>query len=86
MILRQQERSVKQNYIFPKLYIVNPFHLLSSQMQANPKPGHFWMSYTNGLAGSSPKFASRAATSNKRIAGNRRSTVGLIEIGLPVNN
>jgi hypothetical protein len=54
-----------------------------SQMHPNSNPGQFLMSYSNGFAGSSPKFASIEDTSNMRIVGNRRETEGLIGISLP---
>jgi hypothetical protein len=38
-----------------------PVHSIFSQMHANanPNPGQFLMSYSNGFAGSSPKFTTR---------------------------
>jgi hypothetical protein len=37
---------------------------ISSQVHANPNPGQLWMSYSNGFAGSSPKFAAIAVLAN----------------------
>jgi hypothetical protein len=67
---------------------VHAFHLFSSQMQANSNPGQVWMSYSNGFAGSSPKFASKEDIVGVGIivtAGKRRSTVGLIGNFRPAN-
>jgi hypothetical protein len=38
-----------------------------SQMHANPNSGQFLMSYSNGLAGSSPKFVSMEGTSGNIV-------------------
>jgi hypothetical protein len=69
-----------------KYVFIRPFFPLFhffSQMQANPNPGQFWMSYSNGFAGSSPKLASTEDSLQTDTAGKRRSTVGLIEIFRP---
>jgi hypothetical protein len=64
-------------YVFNGLFLV--VHFISShQMQANPNPGQFWMSYSNGFAGSSPKFASRELFGAIVTVGKRRSTVGVM--------
>jgi hypothetical protein len=52
-----------------------------SQIHPNPSPGHFLMSYWNGLAGLSPKFASTNISSLNVTVGKRRSTVGTIGNG-----
>jgi hypothetical protein len=46
------------------------FHI-SSQTQANSNPGQFLMSFWNGLAGSSPKLASRETRGDIVTAGKR---------------
>jgi hypothetical protein len=56
-----------------------------AQMQSNPIPGQFLMSYWNGLSLLLPKLASNAGTfSQLETAGKRRSTDGLIGIRFPV--
>jgi hypothetical protein len=52
-------------------------------MQANPNPGQFLMSYSNGFAGSLPKFASNDSSGPIVTDGKRRTTVGLIRIFRP---
>jgi hypothetical protein len=54
-------------------------------MHANPNPEHFWMSYANGLAGSSPKFVEKKISDQSVTAGKRRSIVGRIGIFRPAN-
>jgi hypothetical protein len=54
-------------------------------MQANSNPGQLWMSYSNGFAGSSPKFALKENTTRIVTAGKRRFTVGLIGIFRPLD-
>jgi hypothetical protein len=58
-------------------------YFLSSQTHSNPIPVQFLMSNLNGLAGSSPKFASKEKSEAELctvIVGKSRFTVGLIGI------
>jgi hypothetical protein len=71
-------------YVFFKESFL-PVHSISSQTQANSNPGQVLMSYSKGLAGSSPKLASQEDLFQSKTAGKRRFTVGLIGIFRPAN-
>jgi hypothetical protein len=48
-------------------------------------PGHFFMSYLNGLAGLSPKLAPTELSSHNETVGYRKSAFVSIGLGSPVN-
>jgi hypothetical protein len=78
----KQQKECQNKYVIKKCHISQ---FPSSQMHANPNPGHCLMSYSKGFFMSSPKLAKKDTYGCIETAGKRRSTDGLIGICLPVN-
>jgi hypothetical protein len=48
---KSDKRKVKYICVLQRAIFARSFHFFSSQMQVNPNPGQFWMSYSNGFSG-----------------------------------